>query len=71
MTEDFGEIRIPKSLLNRLEEHVKGSEFTTVDDLATYLLRRGLAERTTHETLLSDEEEEKIKQRLRDLGYLD
>jgi hypothetical protein len=71
MVEEFKEIRIPESLFRRLKDQVSRSEFENVEDLSAHLLRRGLVEETSTDSILTEEEEEKIKQRLRDLGYLD
>jgi hypothetical protein len=71
MTEDFKEIRIPSSLQKRLNDHLPGSPFDTIEDFVAHLLRRGLVEESSGESILTEDEETTIKQRLRDLGYLD
>jgi len=63
-------IRIPKSLYKKIEERLKDTEFKSVSEYATHLLREAL-EGMEEEPVFSKEEEEKVKERLRALGYLD
>ena len=71
MVEEFKEIRIPESLYRRLVDHLTKSSFESIDELTVHLLRRGLVEVAQAGSILTEDEEETIKQRLRDLGYLD
>ncbi len=63
-------IKIPKSLYKKIEEKLKDTEFKSVSEYATHLLREAL-EGMEEEPVFSKEEEEKVKERLRALGYLD
>jgi Arc/MetJ-type ribon-helix-helix transcriptional regulator len=64
-------IEIPESLYNRLEAKIRGSDFSSVSEYATFLIReRLIGEQQGPETVYSKEEEERIKAKLRDLGYL-
>ena len=65
--EGFTEVLIPVSLFKKIEERIRGTEFSSVSDYVTYVLRELLSE----EEVLSEEDEEKIKARLRALGYID
>ncbi|MFW9942652.1 MAG: CopG family transcriptional regulator [Candidatus Thorarchaeota archaeon] len=81
MTEDENEhkveyttVSIPKPLVEKVKERMKGTGFPSVSSYVTYVLRQVLSsieedERTKQ--AFSKEEEEKVKQRLRDLGYID
>ncbi len=62
-------VYIPKELYEKAEKYAKESgEFGSVDELVEFVLRELLTEE--EEVALSPEEEEKIKERLRSLGYL-
>ena len=58
---------LPAELYRRIEERVKATGFGSVDDYVLFVLEEVLKE----EEEISGEEEEQVKQRLRDLGYLD
>jgi len=63
---EFTTISIPKTLYNKLEEHIKGTGFGTVSGFVNYLLRDLLA--STNEQDL--EFINKVRERLKKLGYL-
>jgi len=63
-------VELPESLVNRVESRIKGSKFASVSDYVTFVLREKLAEEESPKTPFSEEEEKKIKDRLRALGYL-
>ena len=67
------EIKIPKEIYEKIEERIKDTEFKSVSEYVTYVLREVLAslEEEEAEEVFSEEEEEKVKERLRALGYLD
>jgi Arc/MetJ-type ribon-helix-helix transcriptional regulator len=67
------EIKIPKDIYEKIQERIKDTEFKSVDEYITYVLREVLASLEEEETeeVFSEEEEEKVKERLRALGYLD
>ena len=67
----FTTISIPTTLFNRIEEKIKGTGFPSVSSFATYVLREIVAEKKDWKEPLTKEEEEKIKERLRSLGYLE
>jgi len=70
--EELVEVKIPKSLYEKIKEHVEDSGFESVDEYVTYVLREVLANlEGEEEEVFSEEEEEKVKERLRALGYLD
>ncbi|WP_297536418.1 CopG family transcriptional regulator [Thermococcus sp.] len=70
--EELVEVKIPKSLYDRIKERVEEAGFESVDEYVTYVLREVLANlEEEEEEVFSEEEEEKVKERLRALGYLD
>ncbi|MBY9006511.1 MAG: CopG family transcriptional regulator [Candidatus Lokiarchaeota archaeon] len=78
MTEEhkvhYTTVSIPKPLVDKIKERMIGTGFSSVSSYVTYILRQVLSsiekdERTKQ--AFSKEEEEAVKQRLRDLGYLE
>lgn len=66
-------VKIPKDLYRRIRKRIKDTGFTSVSEYVGYVLSEvldNLDEEETDETF-SEEEEEKVKERLRALGYLD
>ena len=62
---------IPTPLFKKIEERIKGTGFTSVSSYVTYVLREIIAEDEESEEAFSKEDEERVKERLRALGYLD
>ncbi|MFQ5721277.1 MAG: CopG family transcriptional regulator [Candidatus Aminicenantales bacterium] len=71
MEKEFMTISIPTSLYKKIEEKIKGSDITSVSSYITKVLRESLAQQEKAEEPLSKEEEEKVKERLKALGYID
>ena len=70
--EDTASIQIPNSLFKKLEEKIKGTSFVSVSDYVTFLVRETMVEtEALHKETFSKEEEEKVKDRLRALGYIE
>jgi len=65
----FTTISIPTPLFEKIKERIKGTGFTSVSSYVTYVLRELLAEKEEEEEPFTDEE--RIKARLRALGYID
>jgi Arc/MetJ-type ribon-helix-helix transcriptional regulator len=64
-------IEVPESLYNRIEARVKGSNFNSVSEYVSFVLREKLvSEEDNSKQHYTPEEEEKVKARLRALGYL-
>jgi len=64
-------IEVPESLYVRIESRIKGSKFASVADYVSFVLRERLvSEEENAQSHFTKEEEEKIKDRLRALGYL-
>tara|TARA_Y100000310_G_C20663383_1_gene806055 strand:+ start:1686 stop:1889 length:204 start_codon:yes stop_codon:yes gene_type:complete len=65
---DYTTISIPKKLSELVKELLVDTGFNSVSSFVTYLLRQILAENKG--TLLDKKMEDKIKERLRNLGYI-
>jgi len=66
---EFVKILIPKSLFEKIKERIEGTGFASVSDYVIYVLNELLSE--GEEENISKEDEEKIKARLRALGYIE
>ncbi len=64
----FTTVSIPAPLFKKIEERIKGTGFTSVSSYVTYVLREVVSEEAEPFT---KEYEERVKDRLRALGYLD
>lgn len=71
MSKEFTTISIPTSLYKEIEEKIKDSEITSVASYVTKVLRGSLSEKKEAEQPMNKEDEEKIKERLKALGYID
>jgi len=72
MDKEFTAVTIPTSLHKKIEELIKGTEHRSVSSYVTKVLRDSLsaAEKPATE-VFSKDEEEKVKERLKALGYID
>ena len=68
MKKETREIKISSELYNALEKQLVRTSFKTVDKMAESLLMQSLS--TEVSEVMDEEEEEQIKKRLTDLGYL-
>ena len=68
-------VSLKKPLAKRLRNRLKETEFKTLSEYVNFILEEvinSLEEQEAEEDVeYTEEEEEKVKQRLRDLGYLD
>jgi lipoate-protein ligase A len=71
MGNEFTNISIPTSLFKQIEEKIKGSEITSVASYVTKVLRESLTKKEETKDAFSKEDEEKVKERLKALGYID
>jgi len=71
--EKFTTVSIPRPLFEKVQERIKGTGFTSVSSYVTYVLREIVAEEAEKDTEepFSEENEERVKARLRALGYID
>jgi Arc/MetJ-type ribon-helix-helix transcriptional regulator len=63
-------VSLPTPLFEKIQAKIKGTGFTSVSDYVTYVLREILAHSSDQEAF-NEEDEKKVKDRLRSLGYLD
>ncbi len=71
---EYTTVSIPKPLAQKVKERMKGTGFSSVSSYVTYVLRQvisSIEEDERNKRAFTKEEEEKVKQRLRDLGYID
>ena len=71
---EYSTVSIPKPLINKIKARMKGTGFPSVSSYVTYVLRQvisSIQEEESSKQAFTKEEEEKVKQRLRDLGYID
>lgn len=67
----FTTVSIPTQLFQKVEERIKGTGFTSVSSYVTYVLREIVAEEDEElEEAFTKEDEERVKARLRALGYI-
>jgi Arc/MetJ-type ribon-helix-helix transcriptional regulator len=67
----FTTVSIPTPLFRKIEERIKGTGFTSVSSYVVYVLREIVAEEEEdEEEPFTEEDEERVKERLRALGYL-
>ena len=73
MNEEYGEIRIPTRLIEEIEERIGATEFESVEEYVTFVLEEVVRDEDYEEPeeVFSEEDEAKVKERLRALGYLD
>jgi hypothetical protein len=71
MEKEFTDIAIPTSLYKRIEEKIKGTELTSVASYVTKVLDDSLSKDKEKKEAFTKEEEDKVKDRLKALGYID
>jgi hypothetical protein len=65
-------ISVPKVLVGKVKERLEGTGFNSVSSFTTYLLRQVVSyDKEEPSKALSKEEEERLKRRLKSLGYFD
>jgi len=62
-------LSLPPELYQRIEERVRATGFESVDEYVIFVLEEVLRE-DEEGTVLSEQEDEEVKKRLRSLGYL-
>jgi len=68
----FTTVSIPTPLFKKVKERIKGTGFTSVSSYVTYVLREIVAEKEEEpEEPFTKEDKERVKARLRALGYID
>ena len=67
-------VSIPKPLAKKIKKRMEGTGFNSISSYVTYVLRQvisSIEEEEKQQESFSKEDEEKVKERLRALGYLD
>ncbi|MCX6665300.1 MAG: CopG family transcriptional regulator [Euryarchaeota archaeon] len=66
-------VSIPTQLAEKIKKRIQGTGFNSLSSYVTYVLREVLSSNDDEERkeAFSKEDEEKVKDRLRALGYLD
>ncbi len=72
-TKKYTTISIPTPLANKIKKRIEGTGFNSLSSYVTYVLREVISnvEEDENEEAFSKDDEEKVKERLRALGYLD
>jgi Arc/MetJ-type ribon-helix-helix transcriptional regulator len=66
----FTTVSIPTPLFKKIEARIKGTGFTSVSSYVTYVLREVVSEEEESEPF-TKEDEKRVKERLKALGYLE
>ena len=66
----FTTVSIPAILFKKIEERIKGTGFTSVSGYVTYVMREVISEEETEAEPFSKDDEERVKERLKALGYM-
>ena len=71
---DYSTVSLPKPLVEKIKKTIRGSGYVSVNDFITKVLKTALDKQTKdekkEEKVFSKEDEMKIKERLRGLGYI-
>lgn len=70
----YENISIPATLIKKLKKHMEKTKFESISSYVNFILRKYISNIEADEqkkTAFSKEEEEKVKHRLRSLGYID
>ena len=71
MEKEFTDIAIPTTLYKKIEEKIKGTEFPSVASYVAKVVDDNLSKEDGTKEAFTKEEEEKVKDRLKALGYID
>lgn len=71
MDKEFTTVSIPTSLVKKIEESIRGTEITSVSSYIAKVVLEALEKPTAEPEVFNKEDEEKIKERLKALGYID
>jgi len=69
----FTSVSIPVTLFHKIKKRIEGTGFTSVSSYVTYVLREIESESESKQAVepFAKEDEERIREKLRALGYLD
>ena len=67
--EDFEDVKIPKDLVEKMDEHCKDAGFDSVSDYITYILRQVISKLEGDGD--TKEYDKDVERELKNLGYVD
>lgn len=75
-TTNITTVSIPKPLAEKIKKRIEGTGFNSLSSYVTYVLRQVISnvekkDVTGQKEAFSEQDEKKVKERLRSLGYLD
>ena len=68
--DNYKEIGIPLSLYRSIEEKIQDGDSISVSDFVTNAARKALSDVSGVQDTISDDEKERIKEKLKSLGYI-
>lgn len=66
---DYINVPLPSVIVNKIREHIKGTEFSSAAEYIIFVLKEVLADKDQSQALTA-EEEKQVKETLKKLGYL-
>lgn len=69
VNKDYINVPLPKIIVDKINGHIKNTEFKSVSEYIVFILREVLEEKDD-KSMLTEEEEEQVKLTLKKLGYL-
>ena len=70
MSEEYGIIKIPKGIIAKIEQQIQGTRFKSVGEYIAFVLEEVIRDEEESDEVYSEEDEKKVKERLKELGYL-
>jgi len=71
MSKEKATLELPVEIIEKIKKRIKGTGFDSVSSYVAYVLDEILSESEDEDEDFTKEDEEKVKERLRALGYLD
>ena len=71
MEKEFTAVSIPTALYKQIESAIQGTDVSSVSSYIAKVVQEALAKDDSKPEAFSPEEEEKVKDRLKALGYID
>lgn len=66
---EYAQIPIPSIVVEKIKERIRGTEFNSVSEYIVFILKEVLEDKD-EKPMLTEEEEEQVKETLKKLGYL-
>jgi len=68
----YSTVSLPKPLVDKIKETIKGSGYVSISDFVTDVLRTVLIKKKVKrgEKVFSEQDEERVRARLKGLGYI-